>query len=77
VVGDDHEIDRESEGVGLVLDESPPDPVHGDAVVGLADAGDELDDLEAGVALTGVMQGKGTVFAAAPEEGSLLGSVHG
>ena len=54
----------------------PSDPVHGDAVIGLAETGDELNDVDAGMALADVMQGKGTVFAPAPEEDSLLACVH-
>jgi len=73
---DNHEFDRQIEGVGLIFDELPSDPVHGNAVELLANAGDELDDLDAGMALASVVQGEGAVFAPAPKEGGFLGCVH-
>jgi hypothetical protein len=75
-VGNDYEIDRETERVSLFLHELPSDPVHGDAVIGLAETGDEFDDADAGMALVGVIQRQGTIFAAAPEEDSFLACVH-
>jgi hypothetical protein len=77
VAGDDDELDGQAEGVGLVLDEGAADAVHGDAVVRLADAGDEPDDVEVGVAPAGVVEGQGTVLAPAPEEGGSSGCGHG
>src|SRR5205823_12812616 len=74
---DDYETDGKAEGVGLVLNKPPPNSVHGDAVEGLADASNKLDDLKLGMIRTGVVQGKGTVFAAAPEQCGFFGWVHG
>jgi hypothetical protein len=77
MVRNDHEINRQVKGIGLILDELPADAVHGDTVIGLADAGDEFDDLDVGMALAGVMQSEGTVFAPTPEQGGFLACVHG
>jgi hypothetical protein len=55
LVRDDYEIDRKAEGVGLVFDKPPPNTVHRDAVEGLAEAGNKLDDLEILMLLTGVV----------------------
>jgi hypothetical protein len=45
-----------------------PDTVHGNAVVELAEAGDESDNPEVRATRTQVVQGEGAVFAAAPQE---------
>jgi hypothetical protein len=73
---DHNELDRQSEGIGLVLDQSTPDAVHRNAVVGLTDAGNELDDLQVPVSVANVVESEGAVFAAAPEDGGLLLNVH-
>jgi hypothetical protein len=61
-VGDDHERDGEAEGVGLFLDELSTDPVHRDAVIGLAEARHELYNVETRVALGDVVQSEGTIL---------------
>jgi hypothetical protein len=77
VIRHDDEIHRQAERVGLIFNELPPDAVHGHAVIGLADAGDERGDPQVGMVFTDVMEGEGAVFAPAPEKGGILGCVHG
>ena len=60
----------------LVADELPAHSVHGDAVVGLAHASDELDDLDAGMIRGGMVQCESTIFAPAPKKGGFPGCVH-
>src|SRR5262245_38970319 len=50
--------------------------MHRNPVVCLAHTSDQLDHLQIGVVLAGVVQGEGTVFATAPEKGSFAGCVH-
>jgi len=63
--GDEDAVEGEAEGGGLRLEKGFPDAVHGDAVVGFGDAGEESDDVEvAGAA--GEVERPEAVFAAAP-----------
>jgi hypothetical protein len=77
VAGHDHELDRQAKGVSLFLDELAADAVHRDAVVGLADAGDQSGDEQVGVVQASVVQSEGTVLAAAPQKGGCPWCVHG
>jgi hypothetical protein len=60
-------MEREADGLGLLLEEFPADAVHGDAVVSFGDGGEQSDDVKILLLEQGV-KGHGAVFAAAPAE---------
>jgi len=64
---DEDFVKRETDGFGLALEKFAADTVHGDAVVGLGDGGEQGYDVESLLLEQGV-QGHGAVFAAAPAE---------
>jgi hypothetical protein len=72
----DHKPHRQTDGIGLVLNQTAADSVHGDAVVDLAQASDQRNDFEVWVLVEGVMEGEGAILAPAPEKGGLYSLLH-
>jgi hypothetical protein len=73
VSGNDDELDRQINCPGLIFDELPANAVHGNAVVGLTDAGDQFRDVDIRVRLASVVERKSGILATAPEKGRGLG----
>jgi hypothetical protein len=73
---DDDELDRKADRSGLIFDELSANTVHGNAVVCLADAGDQLRDVDIRVSLANVMERQGGVLATAPEKGRQSRRLH-
>jgi hypothetical protein len=65
--GDGDFVQRDVEGLDLLVEEFAADAVHGDAVVGFGDGGEKRDDFELRILAEGV-EGHGGVFAAGPAE---------
>jgi hypothetical protein len=72
-MGNDDEMNRDADGVGLFLDQLSPDTMHRNSVVRLAETGDKLDDLKTWIALPDVVEGEDTIFSSAPMESGFLG----
>ena len=70
---DNNEFDLQPEGVGLICNQFSTDSVHRDAVVHLAQTGDQLDNLDVRVSLAGVMESEGAVFSPLHRSAALRG----